>query len=268
MNARDAIADVGKLTVETSNVTLDEGYCASHAGCVPGQYVGVTVSDDGCGISADALSHVFEPFFTTKGPGRGTGLGLATVYGVVKQNGGYINVYSEVGRGTTFTIYLPRHADSAELAPTEERRSEVPCGDETILLVEDEVGVLRATTRLLEALGYTVVGANSPKHAMRLAQQSVRPIHLLLTDVIMPELNGRDLAKHLTANQPGLKVVFMSGFTANVIAAHGVLHEGVNFLQKPFSKRDLGFKVREALDGTPDGVYEGSPGADPAASHG
>ena len=253
VNARDAIADVGKLTVETSNVTLDEGYCASHAGVSPGAYVRLTVSDDGCGIGADDLAHVFEPFFTTKEVGKGTGLGLATVYGIVKQNDGHIDVSSEVGTGTTFAIYLPRHADPGELARAGERRSQVPCGDETILLVEDQPGILRATTRLLEGLGYTVLGATSPKDAVRQAQECARPIHLLLTDVIMPEMNGRDLAKHLTANQPGLRVVFMSGFTANVIAADGVLRDGVHFLQKPFSKSDLGFKVREALDATPEG---------------
>ncbi len=215
----------------------------------PGQYVRLTVSDDGCGIGADALAHVFEPFFTTKAPGKGTGLGLATVYGVVRQNGGHIDVRSEVGRGTTFTICLPRHADAVELHRREERQSQVPRGDETILLVEDEAPILRATTRMLQGLGYTVMGTTSPKEAMRLALESVRPIHLLLTDVIMPELNGRDLARHLTERQPALKVVFMSGFTSNVIAGpDGVLHEGVSFLQKPFSRHDLGFKVREELD--------------------
>ena len=249
VNARDAIADIGTLTVQTSNVTLDEGDCTSHAGCSPGEYVRLAVSDDGCGIGAAALPHVFEPFFTTKALGSGTGLGLATVYAVVQQNGGSIDVHSEVGRGTTFTIHLPRHADVGRLHPREEQRSQIPCGDETILVVEDEAVILRATTRLLEGLGYTVLGANSPGDAMRLAQEFVGPIHLVMTDVIMPEMNGRDLAKHLTSSRPGLEVVFMSGFTSNVIAVNGVLHEGVKFLQKPFSRHDLGNKVREALDG-------------------
>ncbi len=185
---------------------------------------------------------------------------MATVYGIVEQNGGSIDVRTEVGQGTTFTIHLPRHADAGERLRTEARRNQVPGGDETILVVEDEAAILRVTTRMLEGLGYTVLGANSPGDAMRLAEASARPIHLLLTDVIMPETNGRDLARHLTALRPGLQVVFMSGFTSDVIGTDGVLEANVNFLQKPFSKRDLGFKVREALDGEAAGVSEWGPG--------
>ena len=248
VNARDAIADVGTVTIETGNVTLDEGYCAAHVGCTPGDYVQLSISDDGCGMSEEVRGHVFEPFFTTKEQGKGTGLGLATAYGIVKQNGGYIDVRSEVGKGTTFTLYLPRHEGVVESRVSIVQGSQAPRGRETVLLVEDELAILRVTARMLEGLGYDVLAASSPVEAIRLAEQSDREIALLLTDVVMPGMNGRDLGERLAAVRPGLRRVFMSGFTADVIANHGVLHEGVHFVQKPFTKRALADKLREVLD--------------------
>ncbi|MCX6538498.1 MAG: PAS domain-containing protein [Acidobacteria bacterium] len=248
VNARDAIADVGKVTIETGSSTFDEDYCAVHAGFVPGTYVRLAVSDDGCGMDKDTLPHVFEPFFTTKAIGEGTGLGLATVYGIVKQNNGFINVYSEPGQGTTFTIYLPRHVGKAGQAPTEGAAGPALRGHETILLVEDESAILRLATRMLEHQGYTVLAESTPGEAIRVAREYTGQIHLLMTDVVMPEMNGRDLARNLLSSYPHLKRLFMSGYTANVIAHHGVLDEGVHFIQKPFSPKDLAAKVREALD--------------------
>ena len=189
----------------------------------------LAVSDDGCGMDKETLAHIFEPFFTTKGVGKGTGLGLATVYGIVKQNNGFINVYSEPGQGTTFTIYLPRHAGKAEQARTEGAAEPAARGHETILLVEDEPAILKLTTRMLEQLGYTVLAASTPGEAIRLAREHAGEIHLLMTDVVMPEMNGRDLARNLLSLYPHLKCLFMSGYTADVIAHHGVLDEGRAF---------------------------------------
>jgi PAS domain S-box-containing protein len=251
VNARDAIAGTGKITIETDNVSFDEMYCADHTDSVPGEYVLLAVSDDGCGMDAATLAHLFEPFFTTKGVGKGTGLGLATLYGAVRQNNGFVNVYSEPGRGTTFKIFFPRHA--AKTAETDERRPQATTrGSETILLVEDESAILSMTIRMLEREGYTVVGAGTPGEAIRLAKEHAGTIHLLMTDVVMPEMNGRDLAKNILSLYPGVKCLFMSGYTANVIAHHGVLDEGVNFIQKPFSRRDLAAKLRQALRGDDD----------------
>jgi PAS domain S-box-containing protein len=249
VNARDAIADVGRITIETGNCTLDEAYCADHPGSVPGECVRIAVSDDGCGMDRETLSHLFEPFFTTKVVGKGTGLGLATVYGSVKQNGGFIAASSELGRGTTFTIWLPRHAVKAGRARTEAAAGPATLGHETILLVEDEPDILRLTARILERQGYTVLAAPTPGEAIRLAKEHAGVIPLLVTDVVMPEMNGRDLATNLMALYPGLKRLFMSGYTADVIAHHGVLDEGVHFIQKPFSAEGLAAKVREALGG-------------------
>jgi PAS domain S-box-containing protein len=247
VNARDAISGAGTLTIETDNRTLDDHFCAAHAGCAPGQYARLMVSDTGCGMDKDTLSHLFEPFFTTKPTGEGTGLGLATVYGAVKQNRGYIDVYSEPGHGTTFTIYWPRHVDKAVQTTAEGTTRLVPSGRETILLVEDEPSILTLTKTLLERQGYTVLAASTPGAAIRLAEQHPGKIHLLLTDVVMPEMNGRVLARNLLALYPSLKRLFMSGYTADVIAHHGVLDEGVQFLQKPFTWEDLATKVRDAL---------------------
>jgi PAS domain S-box-containing protein len=248
VNARDAIEGVGKLTIETENAILDETYCAEHAGSVPGEYVMLAVSDDGCGMDKETLSRLFEPFFTTKGVGKGTGLGLATVYGIVKQNNGFIDVYSEPGHGTIFKIYLPRHKGKAGRLQKEVPGEPVATGHETILLVEDEPAVLNMTAIMLREQGYTVLATGMPGEALRLAEEHPGQIHMLITDVVMPEMNGRDLAKNILAFYPGLKRLFMSGYTANVIAHHGVLDEGVHFIQKPFSINTLARKVREVLE--------------------
>ena len=248
VNARDAISGIGTLTIATDNSALDEHYCAAHAGCAPGDYVRLAVSDDGCGMDKDTQSHLFEPFFTTKAMGEGTGLGLATVYGAVKQNSGYINVYSEPGHGTTFTIYLPRQLDRAAQMQAAGTTRTVPSGHETILLVEDEPSILALAEKMLVRQGYTVLVANTPSEAIRLAEQRPGEIHLLMTDVVMPEMNGRVLAKNLLVLYPQIKRLFMSGYTADVIAHQGVLHEGMHFIQKPFTLDNLAAKVREALD--------------------
>ncbi|MFH1981906.1 MAG: ATP-binding protein [Pseudomonadota bacterium] len=247
VNARDAIADVGRITIQTGTTVFDEEYCSAHPGFVPGEFVHLSVSDDGCGMDQETLTHVFEPFFTTKEPGKGTGLGLATVYGIAKQNNGYINVYSEPGQGTTLKIYLPRHIGKSVLMREDALATPDVRGHETILLVEDEPAILSMTKRMLEGLSYTVVTANTPGEAIRLARDYAGQIHLLMTDVVMPEMNGRDLAKNILSFYPHLKRLFMSGYTANVIAHHGVLDEGVHFIQKPFSSEDLAVKVRESI---------------------
>ena len=247
VNARDAIAGVGKITIETGKVEFDEHYCEAHVGFVPGRYVLLAVSDDGCGMDKETLAKLFEPFFTTKEVGKGTGLGLATIYGIVKQNNGFINVYSEPGQGTTFKIYLPRQEPQEAATEQPRKPAEVPTGTETVLLVEDEKSLLKFARMLLEELGYTVLAAGSPREAIQLAKEYTNEIHLLMTDVVMPEMSGRDLWEQLEASQPGLKCLFMSGYTANVIAHHGVLDEDVHFLQKPFSREALATKMREAL---------------------
>jgi PAS domain S-box-containing protein len=249
VNARDAISGIGKITIETGNSTFDADYCAAHAGFAPGQYVMLAVSDDGCGLDKETMACIFEPFFTTKEMGKGTGLGLATVYGIVKQNNGFINVYSEPGQGTTFKIYLPRHAGKIEQTWKEALVKPDARGHETILLVEDEPAILELITMMLERQGYTILVAPTPGKAIRLAREHSGEIHLLMTDVVMPEMNGRDLAKNLLSLHPHLKRLFMSGYTANVIAHHGVLDEGVYFIQKPFSISELAAKVREVLSG-------------------
>ncbi len=247
VNARDAISDFGKITIETANRTFDEDYCAANYGFIPGEYVLLAVSDDGCGMEKETQKHIFEPFFTTKGFGKGTGLGLAMVYGVVKQNNGFINVYSEPGHGTTFRIYLPASDQKEAGAAHQEGKIAVSSGVETILVVEDEPAILELTARLLEKQGYTVMKAKSATEAISAAREHSGEIHLLLTDVVMPEMNGRDLVRNIVPFFPGIKVLFMSGYTANVIAHHGVLDDGVNFIAKPFSFPDLAAKVREAL---------------------
>ncbi len=248
VNARDAIAAAGKITIETDNVSFDERYCASHAGYVPGEFVLLEVSDDGCGMSRQTMNKLFEPYFTTKDVDKGTGLGLAMVYGIVKQNNGFIIVNSRLGDGTTFRIYLPRHEGMA--MPMREIREpaapQVP-GSETILLVEDEPAILRMTMTILERLHYTVLTATTPGEAIRLAAAYPGRINLLLTDVIMPEMNGRNLSKKLLAQHPHLGCLFMSGYSANVIADGGMLDARVHFIQKPFTMSELAVKVRQAL---------------------
>jgi CheY-like chemotaxis protein len=247
INARDAISSVGNLTIQTGNVQLSEAYCRTHGGVAPGHYVMLAVSDDGCGMDKETLEHLFEPFFTTKEIGKGTGLGLATVYGIVKQNGGFINVYSEPRHGTTFKIHLPRHEAQGAAAREMPESAEMLKGTETILLVEDEGALLELSKKMLEQLGYTVLAADSPARAIPMAEEHAGTIHLLITDVIMPEMNGRDLRHRLGLMRPGLKCLFISGYTADVISNRNILDEGAHFLQKPFSIEALAEKLREAL---------------------
>jgi two-component system cell cycle sensor histidine kinase/response regulator CckA len=253
VNARDAMPSGGKLTIETSNVTLDEEYARYHAPLQPGDYVMLAISDTGAGMDAETQSHIFEPFFTTKGP-KGTGLGLSTVYGIVKQSGGYIWVYSEPGKGSTFKIYLPRVPYPGErvapVAAALETHKPEP-GTETILLVEDEANLRYLARQFLEKQGYRVIEAADGAVAMQIAVAHEGVIHLLLTDVIMPGMNGRELAQRVSEIRPNVKVLYMSGYTENVIGHNGTLDAGVRLLQKPFNLRDLKDKVREVLDATP-----------------
>jgi PAS domain S-box-containing protein len=248
VNARDAIAGVGKVTIETHRTTFDKDYCADHAGFIPGEFVLLAISDDGCGMDKETLGNIFEPFFTTKDANKGTGLGLATIYGIVKQNNGFINVYSEVQKGTTFRIYLPRYVGEAEKVQPD-IIADIPSGHgEMVLLVEDEPSILKLGQVMLERLGYNVLAAGTTGEAVLLAREYGNGISLLITDVIMPGMNGRDLVDQLYGICPDIKVLFMSGYTADVITQSGVLEKGVNFMQKPFSMGELGAKVRAILD--------------------
>ena len=248
VNARDAIAGVGIVTVETGVRSYDQTYCANHPGCAPGDYVLLSVRDTGCGMDGETVANVFEPFFTTKEQGQGTGLGLATVYGAVKQNQGFITVESAPGHGACFQIFLPRYAADFMAPAADEPVAPPARGHETVLIVEDEVAILNLGKRILEDCGYTALMAATPGEAILLVEHCADPIHLLLTDVIMPEMSGVHLAERLTALRPSLKRVFMSGYTADTIARHGVLEAGVSFLHKPFTKSELAAKIREALD--------------------
>jgi PAS domain S-box-containing protein len=247
VNARDAIAGVGEVTITTGNEYVDEAFCRTHQDSSPGKYVLLSVSDNGCGMDGKTLTQIFEPFFTTKKEGEGTGLGLATVFGIVKQNGGFINVYSEPGKGTTFKIYLPLHepedADSGENTG----KQEIFTGTETILLVEDEVALLVFAKIQLERLGYTVLDADSPVQAVRIAAEYKGDIHLLMTDMVMPEMSGRDLKGKIGAMRAGIKCLFMSGYTTDLVSDKGALDEGIHFLQKPFTTETLSAKLHEAL---------------------
>ncbi len=248
VNARDAISDVGSVLVATSNRRIENTEAELNESLVPGDFAVLTVTDNGCGIEADVLPKIFEPFFTTKAEGKGTGLGLATVYGIVKQNGGFIDVSSEVGTGSTFSIYLPRCSD----APNNERlemptRREAKAG-ETIMVVEDEPAILKQVTQILKSRGYAVLPVLSPDDAIRAAAEHPGDIELLLTDVILPSMNGRELAKRVCELRPKLRCLFMSGYSADIIAHHGVLEPTVAYVQKPFSTEELVVKIREVLD--------------------
>nr|WP_275888428.1 response regulator [Desulfobulbus alkaliphilus] len=249
VNARDAIKGHGKVTIETGLTSFDDAWGAVHTGVVPGEYVLLAVSDNGCGMDQETINHMFEPFFTTKEQGQGTGLGLASVYGAVTQNNGFIDVESEPGQGATFKIYLPQYVIRTEPLPVQDQVGATMRGHETILLVEDEPVILKMLRTMLEHQGYTVLTAGSPEEAIRLAEEHSSRIDLLMTDVVMPGMNGLDLARNLLSRYPGIKTLFMSGYTDDVIAHHGVLDEGVHFIQKPFSMRVLGEKLREALEG-------------------
>jgi PAS domain S-box-containing protein len=251
VNARDAMPSGGRLTVETTNVDLDAAYASDHATVKPGRYVMLAVSDTGIGMSPETVAHIFEPFYTTKESGRGTGLGLSTVYGIVKQSGGYIWVYSELGRGSSFKVYLPRVDQPAEALPAAKPRSKQEKGSETVLLVEDQPQVRELARMALTERGYTVLVTSSPEDAERVCAAHESEIHLLLTDLIMPGITGRDLAKRLTARHPKMRVLYMSGYTFGITTQPGMqgalLEDGVAFLQKPFTPSALSEKVREVL---------------------
>lgn len=249
INARDAISgSVGCVVIETGNCTFDDAYCETNSGFSSGEFVSLVVSDDGCGMSQETMDNIFEPFFTTKELGKGTGLGLATIYGIAKQNDGFVHVSSEPGKGASFTIYLPRHTGEIPVATPINPDSQVVRGHETILLVEDEPQILTMARIMLESLGYTILATSKPSDAVQIVETFKGEIHVLMTDVVMPEMNGRDLANHLLTIYPGLKRLYMSGYTADVIAHHGVLDEGVHFIQKPFTRKELAAKIRDLLD--------------------
>lgn len=248
VNAHDAIQNTGTITIETQNAEIDESYCKNHAGVLPGQYVMLVVSDTGCGMSKDVVEHIFEPFFTTKTLGQGTGLGLATVYGIVKQNNGLINIYSELGKGSTFKIYLPAYTEKNVVTADTTPAAGIRRGTETILLVEDEQALLQLTKNMLEKLGYVVLPVNRASKAMYVVKEYKGEIHLVITDVVMAVMNGYELYKKVLEIRPKTKCLFMSGYTSNAITQHGMMNPNFQFLQKPFSMKDLAAKIREALE--------------------
>ena len=248
LNARDAMPDGGKIVIETANVDLDAGYCALHPYVKPGRFVMLSVSDTGTGMTDEVKAHIFEPFFTTKETGSGTGLGLAMTYGAVHQAGGTIEVYSEVGIGTAFKIYLPRIEEAAGEPEKDDRPADLPGGTETVLVVEDEDIVRNLCVRILEQLGYKVLHARNGTEAIAVAQGYGDRIDLLLTDVVMPGMNGSELATRLVVRHPEAKVLFTSGYTDDAITRHGILDEGVSFLGKPYTPSALARKVREVLE--------------------
>jgi len=247
INARDAMPHGGRLMVQTANAELDEDFARGHVGVVPGHYVLLTVSDTGVGMDEDTVAHIFEPFFTTKGFGKGTGLGLSTVYGIVQQSEGHVFVYSEKGMGSSFRIYLPRIDEPAVLADDRQQSSK-HVGHETILLVEDEPQVRELTLSLLERRGYSVLTADSMSVVEKHCREFKGAIHLLLTDLIMPGMTGKDVATVVSHLRPGIRVLYMSGYTDDVIDHHGGLGPGTFFLQKPFTSAALAEKVRQALE--------------------
>jgi len=248
VNARDAMPRGGKVLLETSNIELDHGYVQTHPEAKPGDYVLLAISDSGCGIDASVKARIFEPFFTTKDPTKGTGLGLSTVFGIVNQSGGHIEVYSEVGQGTTFKIYLPRDQSGGPVASLSRIVEPVRGGTESILLVEDEEGVRTLARTVLQQHGYAVLDAMNGGYALVICETRSQPIDLMITDVVMPHFSGRQLAERLATRQPAMKVLFMSGYTDDAIVHHGVLESGMPFLQKPFAPEALARKVRDVLD--------------------
>jgi two-component system, cell cycle sensor histidine kinase and response regulator CckA len=253
VNARDAMPDGGRLTLETANMNLNEEYAGRHISVKPGPFVMMAVTDTGCGMDAATQSHLFEPFFTTKEKGKGTGLGLSTVYGIIKQSGGNIWAYSELGRGSTFKVYLPRAEEAVKTHPPKEPQPLAGKGTETILLVEDEDAVRSMISRVLQGSGYRVLEACQGAEAIDACRTHTGPIHLMVTDVIMPQMSGRELAERMAVFRPSMKVLFMSGYPDNAIVHHGVLDPGTAFLQKPFTLTALENKVREVLEANPGG---------------
>jgi CheY-like chemotaxis protein len=248
VNARDAMPQGGHLTIETANVEFQEAYAREHFPAVPGSYVMLAVSDTGTGMTPETQAHMFEPFFTTKEKGKGTGLGLATLYGIITQSAGFIGVYTEPAPGTTFKIYLPRVGQVPEPRIASTARPATLAGTETVLLAEDEPAVRAVARQSLERHGYKVLEAHSGEAALDLAQRYSGQIHLLLTDVVMPGMSGRALALRLASLRPGMRTIYMSGYTDEAITRHGVLEAGVRYVQKPFSPDALARRVREALD--------------------
>jgi CheY-like chemotaxis protein len=240
--------DGGKLTIETFNAELDESYTNEHIDAYPGPHVVLAISDNGCGMDKETQSNIFEPFFTTKEQGKGTGLGLSTVYGIVKQSGGHIGLYSEAGEGTTFKVYLPRFKEAGIKRNLRASQAESFKGSETVLLVEDENAVRQLARRVLEINGYVVLEAARSDEAWQVYQGHQGPIHLMLTDIVMPGTSGRELAQRVAALEPATKVLYMSGYTDDAIVHHNVLGAGTPFLQKPFTPESLARKVREVLD--------------------
>jgi CheY-like chemotaxis protein len=247
-NARDAMPRGGKLTMETANVLLDETYSQQHAMMPAGDYILITVTDMGQGILPEHLPHIFEPFYTTKEEGKGTGLGLATVYGIVKQSGGLVRVFSEPGMGTSFKIYLPRAQASTRRSTATEVVQDSPHGCETVLLVEDELAVRQSTRQFLIRSGYTVLEASNGEEALRVSREYCGSIHMMISDVVMPRMSGPMLAVQLSAERPDVKTLFVSGYAENIVLRHGEIDLSACFLQKPFGLRALGQKTREILD--------------------
>jgi CheY-like chemotaxis protein len=250
VNARDAMPRGGQLTIETKNVDLDEAYVRQYMEVNPGPYVMLAVTDTGIGMDQETQAHIFEPFFTTKEVGKGTGLGLATIYGIVKQSDGHIWVSSEIGQGTTFKVYLPRLPQSVEKGAPAADAAQIECGNETVLLVEDAEMVRDFAKSVLTQNGYTILEARDGQEALQVCQDHSGPIHLLLTDVVMPGMSGRDLAEQIALLRPGIKILYMSGYTDDAIVHHGLLGPDIAFLQKPFSTTGLVHKLREVLDST------------------
>lgn len=248
VNARDAMPQGGKLTMETGNVFLDKDYTETHPEVKPGPYVMLALTDTGCGMDKATQARIFEPFFTTKEQGKGTGLGLATVYGIVKQTEGHVEVYSEVGIGTTFKVYLPAVESCLPSGKSHPGLRVMPPGTETILLTEDEDGVRSLAKMALENCGYTVLEANEGTQALEVASKQTQPIHLLVTDVVMPRMSGREVAEKLRTTKPEIKVLYLSGYTDDAVVRHGIVAAEHDFLQKPFTPADLATKVRQVLD--------------------
>jgi two-component system cell cycle sensor histidine kinase/response regulator CckA len=250
VNARDAMPQGGRITIEVRNADLDDTYVRDHLDAKPGTHVLLAVSDTGCGMDRPTLARMFEPFFTTKGE-KGTGLGLATVHGIVKQSGGHVTAYSELGRGTTFKVYLPRVSEQLSWARSDLAKAVRPHGTETVLLTEDEDAVRSLARRILQECGYVILEARDGAEAVRLAEEHDGQIHLMVTDVIMPGLGGREAAVQVAARHPGIKILYLSGYTDDAVVRHGILQAEVAFLQKPFSATALAVKVRAVLDGEP-----------------